>query len=402
MNEFDDLPDLETGKSTGNLTENQNPMKNQVWRDRWEKIVRLGLGEISIRIGTAIASVALVLLVVWIMGRFYLKGEISASSQVLDIVAISTPTALVELPAFIVPDSKTSVDALTRYTDINTLLPDKPRYEITTYVVQKGDFIYGIAEKFGLEPETILWGNLYTLGDDPHNLQPGQELNILPEDGVLHRWSTGEGLNGVSEYYGVTPEDIINWPGNHLDVATLGEFSNPNIPNGTDLFVPGGRRGFVTWSAPRISRSNPAVAKILGPGYCGVVVDGAVGNGTFVWPTTARYLSGYDYSTSTNHLAIDIGGSSGNAIYASDNGVVVYSGWNNYGYGNMVVIDHGGGWQTLYAHLLSDLLPACGSSVYQGDMIAYMGSTGNSSGPHLHFEMMSDTYGKVDPKLFLQ
>jgi len=402
MTEFSDLPDPETRKLLENSPEDQNEMKNQVWRDRWEKIVRLGLGELSIRIGTAIASVALVLLVVWIMGRFYLKGEISASSQVIDTAVIATPTAVVELPKFILPDSKTTVDALTRYTDINTLLPDKPRYEITTYVVQKGDSIFGIAEKFGLIPETILWGNLYTLGDDPHNLQPGQELNILPEDGVLHRWSTGEGLNGVSEYYGVTPEDIINWPGNHLEVATLGDFSNPNIPNGTDLFVPGGSRGFVTWSAPRISRSNPAVAKILGPGYCGVVVDGAVGVGTFVWPTTSRYLSGYDYSTSTNHLAIDIGGSSGNAIYAADNGVVVYSGWNNYGYGNMVVIDHGGGWQTLYAHLLGDLLPACGSSVYQGDMIAYMGSTGNSSGPHLHFELMSETYGKVDPKLFLQ
>jgi len=402
MTEFSDLPDPETRKLLENSPEDQNEMKNQVWRDRWEKIVRLGLGELSIRIGTAIASVALVLLVVWIMGRFYLKGEISASSQVIDTAVIATPTAVVELPKFILPDSKTTVDALTRYTDINTLLPDKPRYEITTYVVQKGDSIFGIAEKFGLIPETILWGNLYTLGDDPHNLQPGQELNILPEDGVLHRWSTGEGLNGVSEYYGVTPEDIINWPGNHLEVATLGDFSNPNIPNGTDLFVPGGSRGFVTWSAPRISRSNPAVAKILGPGYCGVVVDGAVGVGTFVWPTTSRYLSGYDYSTSTNHLAIDIGGSSGNAIYAADNGVVVYSGWNNYGYGNMVVIDHGGGWQTLYAHLLGDLLPACGSSVYQGDMIAYMGSTGKSSGPHLHFELMSETYGKVDPKLFLQ
>jgi len=402
MTEFSDLPDPETRESIENSPENHNEINNQVWRDRWEKIVRLGLGELSIRSGTAIASVALVLLVVWIMGRFYLKGEISASSQVIDTVVVATPTAVVELPQFKVPDSKTSVDALTRYTDLNTLLPDKPRYEITTYIVQKGDFIFGIAEKFGLIPETILWGNLYTLGDDPHNLQAGQELNILPEDGVLHRWSTGEGLNGVSEYYGVTPEDIINWPGNHLDVATLGDFSNPNIPNGTDLFVPGGRRGFVTWSAPRISRSNPANAKILGPGYCGVVVDGAVGIGTFVWPTTARYISGYDYSPSTNHLAIDIGGSSGNAIYAADNGVVVYSGWNNYGYGNMVVIDHGGGWQTLYAHLLSDLLPACGSSVYQGDMIAYMGSTGNSSGPHLHFEMMSDTYGKVDPKLFLQ
>ena len=166
--------------------------------------------------------------------------------------------------------------------------------------------------------------------------------------------------------------------------------------------MPGGTRGFVTWSAPRISRSDPAVAKILGPGYCGVVVDGAVGNGTFVWPTTARYISGYHYSPETNHYAIDIGGTLGNAVYASDNGVVVYSGWNNYGYGNMVVIDHGGGWQTLYAHLLGDLLPACGSSVYQGDMIAHLGSTGNSSGPHLHFEMLSETYGKVDPTLFLQ
>ncbi len=401
MNEKQSDPSRETRDSLVPQLE-QKQKKNTTWRERWERIVRMGLGEISLRLGTAVASVALVLLVVWIMGRFYLAGEISASNQVVAAEVLPTATSVVNLPPFEVPDANTASVGYSRYTELNTLLPEKPRYEITPYTVQTGDFIYGIAEKFNLEPETILWGNLYLLGDQPHNLQPGQVLNILPTNGVLHRWSKGEGLNGVSEYYGVKPEDIINWPGNHLDAATIGDFSNPNIENGTDLFVPNGRRGFVTWSAPRISRSNPAVAKNLGPGYCGVIVDGAVGIGTFVWPTVARYLSGYDYSPATNHLAIDIGGSMGNAIYASDNGVVVYSGWNDHGYGNMVVIDHGGGWQTLYAHLLGDLLPACGSSVYQGDMIAYMGSTGNSSGPHLHFEMLSETYGKVDPKLFLQ
>lgn len=372
------------------------------WRDRWERIVRMGLGEMSLRIGTALASAALVLLVVWIMGRFYLSGEISKQSQVASAGPTATPTPVVVLPPFELPDNTTSVVALTRYTNMNTLLPDKPRYEITQYTVVAGDTPYGIAAKFGLQPESILWGNLYTLGDQIHNLQPGMVLNILPQDGVLHRWTSGEGLNGVAEYYGVKPEDIINWPGNNLSMDTIGDFSLPNIENGTDLFVPGGRRGFITWSAPRITRDNPAVARNYGPGFCGVIVDGAVGTGTFVWPTVARYLSGYDYSPATNHLAIDIGGSMGNAIYASDNGVVVYSGWNDHGYGNMVVIDHGNGWQTLYAHLLGDLLPNCGSSVYQGDMIAYMGSTGNSTGPHLHFEMLSDTYGKVDPKLFLQ
>lgn len=74
---------------------------------------------------------------------------------------------------------------------------------------------------------------------------------------------------------------------------------------------------------------------------------------------------------------------------------IVYVGWNAWGYGNVVVINHGE-WQTLYAHLDSWNV-SCGQSVYQGDVIGYMGSTGNSSGPHLHLEMQSDTYGLVDP-----
>lgn len=392
-----------------NLQDPQNPdlgIDNPInepknWKTFWNEIVKIGLGDIIMRVGTVLASIALILLVVWIMGRFYLKGNISESQAAAAVIETPTATVSVMLPTFEVPDPDVSTVSLERFTNIDTTLPEKPRFDIEKYTVVEGDTVFGIAEKFNLNPSTILWGNLYILGDDPHRLFPGLELNILPQNGVLHVWSAGEGLNGVSRYYGVTPEDVINWPGNNLVAAEVGDFAAPNIEPGTELFVPNGERDFITWSAPRITRSNPAVARNIGPGACGVIMDGAVGIGTFIWPAPQRFISGYDYSPATNHFAIDIGGHLGDTLYASDNGVVVYSGWNDYGYGYMVVIDHGGGWQTLYAHM-STIYFGCGASVFQGDVIGLMGSTGNSSGPHLHFEMRHDDYGRVDPKLFLQ
>lgn len=380
---------------------NEKNKSSRNFKSLWENIEKIGLGEISLRVGTVIASIALILLVVWVMGRFYLQGDISETKAANIEVVTPTATVAIELPEFDVPDPEFSTVSLERITDINTTLPEKPRYEINKYTVVEGDTVFGIAEKFNLNPSTILWGNLYTLGDDPHRLFPGSEINILPQDGVLHRWSAGEGLNGVARYYEVEPDVIVNWPGNNLNPDEIGDFAAPNIEPGTDLFVPGGERDFITWSAPRITRDNPAVAKNIGPGACGVIMDGAVGIGTFIWPAPQRFISGYDYSPATNHYAIDIGGYLGDSLFASDNGVVVYSGWNDYGYGYMVVIDHGGGWQTLYAHM-SEIYYGCGASVFQGDVIGLMGSTGNSSGPHLHFEMRHDTYGRVDPKLFLQ
>jgi murein DD-endopeptidase MepM/ murein hydrolase activator NlpD len=377
------------------------PLKtDRSWSRIWESLLRLGLGELVLRFGTGLTSIIMVLVVVWVMSNFYLKGQVDASEDKAIAAPLPTATGVIVQPPLDVSVVIPGTQGINRLALLHTTLPDIPRYDVFQYEVQKGDTIFGIADKYHLKPETILWGNYNTLADDPHRLKPGQKLNILPTDGVYYEWHAGDGLNGVAQFYHVQPEEILTWPGNRLNRDSLGDLSNPNIPVGTWLVIPGGSREFVTWSAPRITRANPSVAKIFGPGACGKIVDGPVGSGTFVWPTIEKYLSGYDYSPETNHWGIDIAGQLGNAIFASDSGVVVYAGWNDWGYGNVVVIDHGNGWQTLYAHM-SAFNVDCGSYVNQGDTIGAMGSTGNSSGPHLHFEMLSDKYGRANPWNFL-
>ncbi len=375
--------------------------KNRSLEQIWENLVRVGLGEISLRVGAALVSIALILLVVWVMNTFYLKGKITNTA--------AAPAALTEVA--VVPESEAVMPPLelhsasasagiSRLAMLRTILPTKPRYDIAKYEVQSGDTIFGIAEKFGLNPETILFGNYDVLADNPHSLTPGQELHILPTNGTLYTWNEGDGLNKVAEYFGVQPDVIVNWPGNHLDPATVGDYAFPTIPDGTVLFVPGGYRTFITWSAPRITRRDPAAAKLYGEGYCGVVTDGVIGDGIFAYPTDAHFLSGYDYSPATNHYGLDFDGELGSPIYAVDNGVVVYAGWNNYGYGNVIVIDHGNGWQSLYAHL-EQLYVGCGASVFRGNTIGMMGSTGKSTGPHLHFELRTD-HAYVNPWDYLR
>jgi murein DD-endopeptidase MepM/ murein hydrolase activator NlpD len=365
----------------------------------FEFLTRLGLSELSIRIGVNVLSMGLILSVVWLMSTFY-RPTIQPSISDLD--QSPSPTPLIAIRTWTVfKDPIISINGITRKTSLHTSIPSRPRMETIKYVVQSGDSVFGIAEKFGLNPSTILWGNYATLKDTPHSLRPGQELNILPADGTYHQWQAGEGLNSVAQYYGVDPETIINYPGNHLDPDTIGDLSNPNIPVGAWLIIPGGKREFISWSAPiGVTRNNPAMARILGAGACGVVTGGAIGYGTFIWPADRHYLSGNDYSPETNHRGIDISGAMGSPIYATDAGVIVYAGWNDYGYGNMIIIDHGNDWQSLYAHL-SVINITCSQSVGQGDIIGAFGSTGNSTGSHLHFELMNTVYGKVNPWNFL-
>jgi murein DD-endopeptidase MepM/ murein hydrolase activator NlpD len=114
------------------------------------------------------------------------------------------------------------------------------------------------------------------------------------------------------------------------------------------------------------------------------MAGGAYCSGTFIWPAPNHVLSGNDYWS--GHLAIDIAAFTGDPVYATDGGLVVYSGAVGGGYGNMVMVDHGNGYQSLYAHL-SGTNVRCGASVRQGTVIGRAGSTGNSTGPHLHFEI---------------
>lgn len=367
---------------------------------RWlELLLQLGLGESTLRLASNALLLIVVIGVVLLMQGFYSGSQEGPNSQNVFAANIA-PTSDVPLeePDIVVSNQSGGIP---RMALIHTTIPSRPREEITIYIVQEGDTVFGIAERYGLTPQTILWGNYYTLLDDPHRLKAGQELNILPINGTYYEWQDGDGLNGVADFFGVDPDVIVEYPTNGLDETTIGNYSNPNIEPGTWLIVPGGERPFISWSAPAgITRENPASAYILGDGACEPISGGAVGYGAFIWPAANHYLSGYDWSPETNHRGIDIAGNEGMAIFAADAGVVVYSGWNNYGYGNVVILDHGTGFQTLYAHL-SVINVGCGQSVGQGEVIGAFGNTGNSSGAHLHFEIMTSVYGKVNPWDFL-
>ena len=276
-------------------------------------------------------------------------------------------------PASMLPASYpiSPVDSVRRLLTLRTDIPARPRYEAVEYTVESGDALFPIAKRFDIEPETVLWANFDELNDDPHSLRPGQQLVIPPVDGVYYQWEEGDTIESVAEVLEAKPEDILSWVGNKLDLA------DPRIEPGQYVMVPGGHREFKQWIIPTVTRAGS-----VGSSSCS---GGAVGGGGFIWPSNNNFLSGNDYSG--YHHGIDIAGETGDAVYASDNGVVTLaaSGFN-YGYVNVIMIDHGNGYATLYAHLSALDVGHC-SSVGQGAVIGAIGSTGNSSGSHLHFEV---------------
>jgi len=373
-------------------SEKKSPTFSQIWN----KILHFGLGETALRVGTAVASLVLIALVVWVMSKFFLKADKN------DVSAVQAQANLAATPVLPInenvnPMLASSISVM-RLAQVHTILPPKPRAVVIEYTIQTGDTLFGIAERYGLKPESLMLSNRHILGDNPHNLYPGVTILIPPYDGAIYQWHTGDGLNGVSKYYHVTPEDIINFQPNHLNPDTLGDYSMPNIAEGTLLFIPNGYAEYTDW-LDQYTRDKPAVSSVTGSA-CGVITSGYIGSGTYVWPTSETWISGYDYSPATNHRGIDIAGQLGNPVYAVDAGVVVYSNWNNNGYGNLIVIDHGNGWQSVYAHL-DTYLKYCGENVNQGEQIGTLGSTGNSSGPHLHFELRNEEFGAVNPWDFL-
>lgn len=366
----------------------------------WTRFNQLGLSEGLFRAITLVATILVMLVMVWFLRRFYVNADGSMVTQ----LQIPDPAQAMSEPQLLLPPMNSSLQniaAVQRDTAVDTILPARNRTNLSEYTVETGDTLFSVAARFGLLPETLLWSNRYNIGDDPHMIFPGQKLVIMPVDGTLHVWSAGEGLNGVAEFYQVTPETIINYPGNNLKMSTLGDLANPNIEPGTMLIIPGGKGQYTDWRIPRITREDPATALNVGPGACPESYDGVLGTLSFTWPISTHTLSGYDYAPTANHFGIDITGQIGDPVFTVDNGVVVYAGWNDWGYGNMVVVDHGQGWQSLYAHM-STVEVICGQEVYRGDMVGTVGDTGMALGPHLHFELRNDEYGRVNPWDFLQ
>lgn len=274
--------------------------------------------------------------------------------------------------------------AIERDIQLKTNSPaDKPRYQIEEYRVVRGDSIFAISETYNLKPESVLWANYDVLQDDPHSLSPGMVLKIPPTDGIYYQFKENDTLDSVANEYKASLDDILNFPGNNIDLA------NPKVDSGSWVMIPGGERDFVQWLIPTIASGSSGTSS-TSQSACPA---GAVGGG-FTWPADNNFLSGNDYWS--GHLGIDIAAGEGAPVYAAASGVVTMAqGGYNYGYGNVIQIDHGNGYSTLYAHLSSIGVGVC-SSVGAGQWIGAAGNTGNSQGAHLHFEVRQNG-GFINP-----
>jgi murein DD-endopeptidase MepM/ murein hydrolase activator NlpD len=282
----------------------------------------------------------------------------------LEIVAVQQPEApAIETEqelALAETADLTDAAALMREAVPFTLIPERPRTEIITHAVAAGDTLYALAQKYGLRAETLIWAN--NMEQNPDLLRLGQKLIVLPINGVYHTVIAKDTIESIAKQYKAKPADIIAYKGNNLNPK------NPAITVGQKLIVPGG--------------SKPIYQKLVRVYSGPVPASASRGTGRFVWPTSGRITQGFK----PFHRALDIAAWTGAQVKAADSGYVVESGWSDDGYGNYVVIDHRNGFQTLYGHL-SRILVNAGNSVGKGTVIGLMGSTGRSTGPHLHFEI---------------
>lgn len=330
--------------------------------------------------GQLILLLALLLLWLgWQMSRPTAGSEVMATTAVTPNIPFAevTPFALDVDPAAPTPAILFAPGELPLLQD-NSLSPEmipltyqgkRPQHTFETYVVERGDTPGGIAEKFGIKPETLLGGNP-SLSEESSLLQTGVSLIILPIDGVLHDITPGDTLEGVSALYGISVADIIAYAPNNL------EFPYRLYPE-TQIMVPGAVREVFVWTPPTL-------ASVGGTSWEGRNVRPLiVGSGVFIYPVGSRNYTQYFWY---GHRGLDIGLAEGSAVYAADDGTVTYAGWNSYGYGNLIVVNHGNGFETFYAHLSSiNVVP--GQIVYKGNVMGLSGNTGNSSGPHIHFEI---------------
>lgn len=246
-----------------------------------------------------------------------------------------------------------------------------PRTEIIEYAVQSGDTLSGIASKFGISLNTLLWANGLSATS---SIRPGKELTILPVSGVVHTVRSGDTLLAIANTYDADVDEIVS--------SNAGVDESLSV--GAEILIPGGVKR--TTSSSRPVASSPSIATPSSSVSSGSNSSSqqVSATGRMIWPTDLRVITQY-YGWS--HTGIDIDCHYTNDNYAADSGTVTYSGWRN-GYGYTVEIDHGNGLMTRYGHHAS-LYVRSGQVVSKGDALGRCGTTGRSTGTHLHFEVIS-------------
>ncbi len=232
------------------------------------------------------------------------------------------------------------------------------RLEVVTHIVEPGETLWGIAEQYGTDVSSLLANN----GLDTGRIVPiGLKLRVLTGKGLIYRVRPGETLSELAERYSVSASSIMSANG-LTDAARLAA--------DREIIIPGAE----TPAAGRVQIASRGVSRESSSGLSG-----------FIWPANGPITSPFGWRWGRLHKGIDIGASYAAPVVAARAGQVVSAGWRD-DYGIAVVIDHGGGLRTLYAHLSRSSVGA-GQEVAQGDVIGYVGATGNATGPHLHFEL---------------
>ncbi len=260
---------------------------------------------------------------------------------------------------------------------VNTVISEKPRDRVYPHTVSDGETLASLSKRYGVSVDTIKWAN--NLKTDM--IRAGQKLDIPPITGIVHKVVAGDNIYAIAKKYNTDAQSIVNFPFN--------DFTDPDtfqLTPGQALYVP---EGTIVEVKPNIQKTTTfrQIAKAQA---------GVQGTSSFIWPASGNITT---YPV-WYHMALDIANSSAPPIIASDTGTVTYTGCLGYGYGCHVIIDHGNGYQTLYAHL-SAIEVSAGQVVSKSQRIGVMGSTGRSTGTHLHFEIRTGG-GPVNPLGFLQ
>ena len=250
-------------------------------------------------------------------------------------------------------------------TGLTTQTSIKPRDTVMIYTVKEGETLSEIATKFGVSTDTIRWENDLASADQ---IKEGGKIAVPPVTGIVHKVKRGDTIYSIAKKYGVDAQAIVNWPYNSYT-----DDENFGLAVGQTLVIPDGVKPKETLWDP-----NAYIATNLTPSAGEVSATGS-----FIWPTSGRITQRYVWY----HRALDIANSSSPPVLAADAGTVTLAGWpDNSGYANRVIIDHGNGFSTLYAHMASVNVVA-GQTVDRGAVVGIMGSTGRSTGIHLHFEI---------------